>query len=246
MILLKLLAYPAQVGVLRLLVIRAISRFLADVGDTEQLRLCTAAAGGEVEGAVRPHGYVGQRQWCARHELFLDGLVTAAGRFEVHGVHRAEGPVAAEECLLILRGELRAVAELHADRRTGADVFHWRKAIDVVRRPFAGAAAPAELAAADGVTNARRSIPRRAHVPFHVGVVGEQLALGVEGHVISVAVAAADHLPRLAFGIGLGDPAARRQDAAAWPLASHWRGSNWSSAQLVGSRLASIFAGVCV
>ena len=132
----------------------------------------------------------------------------------MQGVDRAEGPVAEIKGLLILRRELRAVAERHADGRAGADVDHGRQAVDVIRRPLAGAAPPAELAAAGRMDRAGRAIPGHAHVPFHVRVIGEQLAVGVEGDVVAVAIAAADDFPGLAVGVGAGDPAAGGEDAA--------------------------------
>src|SRR5262245_26535134 len=95
---------------------------LADIGDTEEFGLSASAADGEVQGSVLADGAVGQRQRRARDELFLRRLVAAARRLDVDGVHRAEGPIANVKSLLVLGGELRAVPELDADRRAGANV----------------------------------------------------------------------------------------------------------------------------
>ena len=94
------------------------------------------------------------------------------------GVEHAVAPVVDEVSSLVLGGKLGAVAERDAGGRAGADVDDRREAVDVIGGPFAGAAAPAELAAAGqrGSTRVGR-VPRRAHVPFHVGIVGEQLAV---------------------------------------------------------------------
>lgn len=58
------------------------------------------------------------------------------------------------------------------------------------------------------------AVPGHAHVPLHVRVVSEQIALGIEGDVVAVTVAAAENLPALALGIGPGDPAPGGEDAA--------------------------------
>ena len=57
-------------------------------------------------------------------------------------------------------------------------------------RPLRVTAPPAEFTAACDVTNPSRSIPGCSDIPFHVGVVGEQFAVGVEVHVVGVAVVA--------------------------------------------------------
>ena len=63
------------------------------------------------------------------------------------------------------------------------------------------------------MVDARGHVPRRAHVPLHVGVEGEKLAAGVEGDVVLIAEAAGEKLDALAVGIGFADVAAGREDA---------------------------------
>ena len=104
-----------------------------------------------------------------------------------------------------------AVSELDADGAAGTDVDHRREAVHVIRGPLAGAAAPTELAAAGRVDDARLTMPRRTKVIFHVGVVGEHLAVRVEREVELVAIAGREDLPRLAVRVGLANPSTRRE-----------------------------------
>ena len=131
----------------------------------------------------------------------------------MNGTHRAERPVADVESALIFGGELCAVAEGHANRRTGADVGQRRQAVGEAGGPLAGAAAPAEFAAAGGMVDTRRPVPGGAEIPFHVGVVDKHLAVGIEGEVVGIAIATGPHLPRLSLRIGAHDIAARREDS---------------------------------
>ncbi len=80
--------------------------------------------------------------------------------------------------------------------------MHRRQRVGEGHRPLGAARAPAELGAGDEVHDARRPVPRRADVPLHVRVVGEQLAVRVEGQVVGVAHAAGDHLPPRGVGVG--------------------------------------------
>ena len=188
-------------------------RLGADIADAVELTLTTAAAHGEVDRAVRADGHVRQRQRCACHELLLHALVGRALRLEMNGIHRAERPVADVERPLVLFRELRAIAEGRAHGRARADVDQGRQAIGIAGGPLAGAAAPAEFAAAGRMVHSRGAIPRRSKIPFHVGVVDEEFAVGVEGHVIGVAVARAPDLPGLPLGVGADDVAAGGEDA---------------------------------
>src|SRR5262249_25482117 len=110
-------------------------RFLADVADAVQPRLRLAPADREVHRPV--HGvddYVRQRQWRAAEELLQFALVARALRRQVDRVELAVAPVTDEERLLILRRELRAVAERDSRRRTWADVDNGAETVGVVGR----------------------------------------------------------------------------------------------------------------
>ena len=63
------------------------------------------------------------------------------------------------------------------------------------------------------MVDARRHIPRRSQVPFHVGIVGEKLAIGVEGDVVLVAETTGDEFHTLALRVGFTNVSARREDA---------------------------------
>ena len=89
--------------------------------DTARLR--PPAADGEVHRAVvRVDDEVGQRQRRAGDELLDSALYALPLGRQVDGVELAVAPVADVERVLVLRGELRPVAEADAGRRAGADV----------------------------------------------------------------------------------------------------------------------------
>jgi len=116
-----------------------------------------------------------------------------------------------KNAVLYLSGKLLRVAELHASRRAAADVHDRAERVGVVVGPFRRALAEAELRARDDVQDARVAIPRQAHVPLHVAVVGEKLAVGVEVEVVGVAETGGEKLPFFAVGIG-GGGCGRRAD----------------------------------
>src|SRR5207248_8123922 len=111
-------------------------------------------------------------------------LVARPVRLQMHGVELAVAPVVDVKGLLIFGRELGAVAERYAGRRAGADVNRGGQTIRIIRRPFAGAIAPAELGSAGAEANPRRPIPGSIEIPFHVSVVREQVAVAVEGRVV--------------------------------------------------------------
>ena len=80
--------------------------------------------------------------------------------------------------------------------------------------PFAGAGAPTEVGAGGAVVDAGGAIPGGADVPFHVGVVGEEVAGGVEGDVELVAEAVAEEFDVGAVRVHGADEAAGGEEAA--------------------------------
>ena len=186
---------------------------VAGVGDAVEPALDAAPADGAVEGAVVADREIGKGEGLAADELLEAGLVGGAVGLEMDGVELAERPVGDEEGILVLRRELRAVAEDHAGGRSGADVDDRAERVAVVIGPLGGAVAPAELRPADGVVHARGAIPRRVHVPLHVGVVGEDLPVAVEVDVVLVPEAGGDDLPLFPILVRPRDPAARGVDA---------------------------------
>ena len=197
----------------RLAMIAGRRRFAALVDDAIQLALATAAADGEVEGAVLTHGEVGERERSPRQELLLHPLVGRTLWLQVDRVHRPERPVADVEGFLVFGGELRAVAEGRTHGRPGADVDERRQAVRERVGPLATARTPAELAATGGMIDAGRSVPRRSKIPLHVGVVDEQFTIGVERHVVGVAVAGRPDFPGLPVGVGAHHVAAGGEHA---------------------------------
>jgi len=61
--------------------------------------------------------------------------------------------------------------------------------------------------------NARRPIPRRAHVPLHVAVERVHIPFRIKGDIELIAEAAAKQLDLPSFGIGLDDVSTRSRDA---------------------------------
>ena len=128
----------------------------------------------------------------------------------MHGIDRAVRPVEEVQRVSILWWKSRLISEGYPGRRSNTDVDHRRQAVRVIRRPFARAGAPTELATTDHVANARGTVPRRADVSFVVRVIREQIAVRVHGDVVGVAQPRADQFPTFAVWIGPADPPAGR------------------------------------
>ena len=56
-------------------------------------------------------------------------------------------------------------------------------------------------------------IPRCAHVPFHVGVVGEELAIRIEGGIVLIAEPAGEELDGFSLRVGFANVAAGGENA---------------------------------
>ena len=141
--------------------------------------LRAASSDSEVHCAVAVEHEVGYRERLSGDEGFACTCVRGAVGCQVDGVDRAEGPVEYVEGILVAFREISAGAELCPSWATRADVDRRRQAVRVVGRPFAGAGAPAVFATADDMVDAGRAVPRRAVVPLHVGIKGEEFVVGV-------------------------------------------------------------------
>ena len=174
-----------------------------------------AAADAEVHRAIHHHR-IGERQRTTREER-LDAQLRRRRVLRVvgrpAGPHRAVGPVEEEHALVPRRGELQALRREHAGRRRGADIDRGGHRVGAPRGPLAAARAPAVVDAAREFAHTRRAVPREAHVPLHVAVVGERAADLVEREVVAVAEARGHEFPLRAFAIGAHDPSARRHHA---------------------------------
>jgi len=80
-------------------------------------------------------------------------------------------------------------------------------------------------------------IPGRALIPLHVGVVGEEFAVLVEGDVELVAEAESEELDGLAVGIHAADVATGGIFAFGVAAGVPHAGSRWSSSQRTGRDL---------
>ena len=204
---LQLVPQPARLEGRRPLGRHGLGRALgAVIRHAIQARLRVPPADGEVHRPVRRVDHdVRQRQGRAGHELLQLAGVRRALRLQVHRVELAVAPVADVQGLAVLRREARGVAERDARRRAGADVDHRRQAVDRIGGPLAGAVAVAELGPAGDVHDPRGPVPGRIHVPLHVGVVREQLAVAVERDVERVAEPDRDQVPGRAVGADAAD-----------------------------------------
>ena len=202
---------PAQVPLRKGLAGGGLARrvdLAAGVGHTVKGRLCSSAADGQIHRAVlRVDDHVGHRQRLAADELFHLGGVAGPLGPEVDGAELPEAPVADEEGVLILLREFRTIAERDPGGRTRSDVDDRAEAVDGGGGPLRRAVAESELRTADHVIDASGPVPGFADVPLHVRVVGEQLAVPVEGKVERVAESGRDQLPHLAIRVGARDPA---------------------------------------
>ncbi len=184
------------------------------IGDAVERGLTAAAADGDVHVAVlRTDHDVGDGERLAGGEDFLAGLPAAAFRREVDGVERGVGPIARVEGALVRDGELRAGAHGGAGRAARADVDEGRLHVERREGVVTRAGAPAEFATRSAEVDAGRTIPRSAHVPLHVGVVGEDVAVRGDGAIIRIAEAGGHADPVLAVLVHARDPAADGLDA---------------------------------
>ena len=198
---------------------RSIDRFAAGVGNTVQTGLDSAAPDGEVDGAVGVNDQVGQRQRNPADELLRHGAIGGPVGLEVHRIEFPVTPVADVERPLVFRRELRPVAETDTGRRPGSDVDRGRERVGVVGGPFSAAVAPPEVRSTGRQADASRSIPGRVDIPFHVGVIGEPVAVAVARDIVLVAETERDQFPLFSVGRDPADEAALSRCAFHEPAA---------------------------
>ena len=192
----------------------------AGVHDTHQVGLRAAVADDVVEGAVLRHQHVGDvvrggrgvaEEGFRLREIFHRAYrVAAAHRLEVQCHDAAVVVVRDEERLLVLRRKPRVVAEGHSDRAAQADVVERGRGVLIPIGVLAGvgARAVAEVGRARHPHDAGRGVPRHTDLGFVVAVVGENLAIAVEGEVQWIAQAGSKEAEVLPVEIHLSDPAA--------------------------------------
>ena len=161
-------------------------------------------SGAEQHGAVTIHLDVGDVERVAGHERFPGGGERGSLPAQEHGDDAAHGPIANQKRPVVLGRKERVFVEDHPGGRTASDVDHRREGVEVVGRPLGRPASPTELGPGHAVVHPDRTIPRQAHVPFHVAVEREQVAPLVKRHV--VLVAEADHFLEPAFSLGSEPP----------------------------------------
>ena len=185
------------------------------VGDAVQGALAATPADGEVHGSIDgvDRG-IGHAQLGAGDKFLTRGGVRGAFSRYVHGGHGAIGPVQAVNGFLVFGGKLRAETGDHAHGRARADAVGAGQAVRIPLRPFAGAGAPAEIGSAGDVIKTGGPIPRRAGVPFHIRIVGEQFAVDVKSEVVGVAETHGDGFPIFTVLIETSNPAAGSANAA--------------------------------
>ena len=145
------------------------SGFGALVGDAVEGGLTTPTADGHVHVAVlRADDGVGHGERAPGGKDFLAGLPAAAFRRQMNRVKRGEGPIAGEERTLVSGGELGTRAHRRTRRGAWAHVDEGGLHVERRERVVAGTGAPAQLATGRAQVDARRTVPRGAHIPFHV------------------------------------------------------------------------------
>src|SRR5690606_30905346 len=85
--------------------------------------------------------------------------------------------------------------------------------IEIIRGPLGPAASPTELRTGGDVVDSRGPIPRRADVPFHIGVVSEEFAVRVERQIVGIAEPARELLDATAVDVGADNRRSRRGNA---------------------------------
>ena len=188
--------------------------FLAFVADAIERSLSATTADGHIHMAIlRADDGIGHGEGLAGGEDFLASLPSAALWYEVNGVERGVSPIAGEERMLIGGGEFSACAHRATRRAAWADVDQRRLHIEFGDRVIAGARAPAELASRRAEVDAGRAIPRRPHVPFHIRVVRENIAVWGDCAVIRIAETGRHANPVFPVFIHAGNPASDGLDA---------------------------------
>ena len=184
------------------------------VGDPVESRWSVPPPHREVEASIPADHPVGHVQGHSGHEFLLVCQIAGSPRLEMDGVDGPVGPVEGEDRIAVLPGKGRAPSRDHSGGRSGTDIESRWQHIGIPGGELAGAGPPAELAAAGAVVDPGGPVPGRPAVPLHVRIVGEHLAVAVEGDVVLVAEADGVEVPALPLGIGTGDPASRRPDVA--------------------------------
>ncbi len=80
--------------------------------------------------------------------------------------------------------------------------------------PFTAATAPSEVSPAHALIAPSRTVPWRSDIPFHISIIAEHSARGVESKVKLIPEAHADELYLFAFGVGFANPATGRHFTA--------------------------------
>ena len=168
------------------------------IGHAIKRRLRAPSADGKIHCTIPADDGIGERQGFARDELLKLRVIARAFRREMHGVERAVGPVAGVDGVLILCRKQRSEPGDDARRTTRSHLDKRRHNVRAIAWQLARGLAEAVVAAADDVVNARGSVPRRAGIPLHVTVIGEEIAQRVERGVEVIAHAVGDHLEAFA------------------------------------------------
>lgn len=192
--------------------------FGVGVAETVQAGLDAAAAGDEVERAIRADSAVGEVEGPTLDDRFQVGHVGSADGTEVEGEDAAEAPIEGEQGPLVALGEAGAGAEGDAGGGTQADIGDTWEGIGVISGPFAGAFTEPVIDAGEAMEDPVGPVPGEAPVAFHVAVEGEELAVGVEGDVVGIAEAGGEEFGFGAIWVHAEDEAARWLAAGSEPV----------------------------
>ena len=188
--------------------------FRALVGDAVEGGLATAATDSHVHVAVlRADDDIGHGERTTGRKDLLAGFPAAAFRRQVNRVERGESPIAGVERALVSGGEFSTRAHGRSGGGTGAHIDQRRLHVERRERVIAGAGAPTQLATGRAEVDARWAVPWSAHVPFHVGIVGEDIAVWRDGTIVGITEGRRHADPVLAVLVHAGNPAADGLDA---------------------------------
>ena len=161
---------------------------------------------------------------------------------EVNREHPSVAPIADEEGLAVARRKGGVVAEADPCGRAGADVEDRRLDLLPVGLPapehLAGSSSPAAVAATEDLSNRGGAVVGEPEVVFEIAVEREQIALAVEGEVVTVAKPHADNVEVLPVEIGPGHPAAAVGSVGEWIFPAVAVPEFWGAGTVAGEAVA--------
>ena len=194
-----------------------IGDFVSPITDSKKTRLGLPPAHREIQISIPVDHDVGDGHRAARQERLEGRRVTRPLRLQVNGIDLPRRPIAREQRPLIPGRKTSAGSKNQAGRRPEPDIDHAADTVRVVFRPLSvghptsGVIAPAIFPSRNHMVDASGPVPGLADACLAVCIVGEQLALGVERHVVGVPETTGNQLPERTRFVRTGHPAGRHE-----------------------------------